>query len=81
MKRGGDGHSIEENREAKIRGTFFQNDLFIIYFHWSNLYFSRISIRVYKNNHRKKDRDDSDKNNPGIYRSNTDGTYNSGTNK
>lgn len=53
----GDGHSIGESREAKIRVAFSKNALLIIWFYWPNLCFFGTRISVYGNNHIRKVRD------------------------
>lgn len=57
---------FEQARRAKIGGTLFKNVFLIIWSYWLNLHFLRISIRVCKNNHIDKSRDNSCKDNPSI---------------
>lgn len=53
-KKRGDGHSIKRSRGAKVGGTSLEDTFFIVWSHWLNLYFSRISVGICEDNYIRK---------------------------
>lgn len=52
-------HSIRVSKRIKIEETFSENAFLIIESYWPNLYFPKISVSIYKNNHIEKSKNNS----------------------